>query len=217
MKQFDLIVFDWDGTLMDSAGVIVHSIQAACRDLGIAVPDDAACRYIIGLGLGEALQRLLPDLPEANYPKLVERYRHHYLIEDQTIPLFAGAEQVVRALRDAGYLLGVATGKSRKGLDRVLTSTGLGECFHATRCADECFSKPHPEMLEQLMDELGVVPERTLMVGDTIHDLQMANQARVAALAVSYGAHETDALLACAPRACVNSIEELDQWLQTCA
>lgn len=217
VKQFDLIVFDWDGTLMDSAGVIVASIQSACRDLGIPEPSDVACRHIIGLGLSEALRRLLPHLPEAEHPKLVERYRHHYLGQDQEIPLFAGADRLVRELHGAGYLLGVATGKSRKGLDRVLSSTGLGDYFHATRCADECFSKPHPEMLEQLMDELGATPARTLMVGDTIHDLQMANNAKVAGLAVSYGAHEKPELLRCEPRACVDTIEELGEWLKACA
>jgi phosphoglycolate phosphatase len=216
-KQFDLIVFDWDGTLMDSAGVIVASIQNAARDMGIAVPDDAACRHIIGLGLTEALMQLFPALPETEHPRLVERYRHHYLGQDAEIPLFAGADAVVRELHAADYLLGVATGKSRKGLDRVLGYTGLGAYFHATRCADECFSKPHPEMLEQLMDELGARRERTLMIGDTSHDLQMAGNAGVAALAVSYGAHDKQDLLSHAPLACVDSIEELRTWLATCA
>jgi len=212
-QQFDLIVFDWDGTLMDSAGAIVASIQGACRDLGLVVPSEQASRHIIGLGLTEAIAHLLPSLPEADYPKLVDRYRHHFLSQDADIPLFVGAERIVRDLNQAGFLLGVATGKSRRGLDRVLEQTGLGIYFHGTRCADECFSKPHPEMLEQLMDELGTTRQRTLMIGDTSHDLQMAQNAGVAALAVSYGAHPRDELLAHAPLACLDQIEELEQWL----
>jgi phosphoglycolate phosphatase len=212
-KNFDLIVFDWDGTLMDSAGVIVASIQNAARDMAIAAPDDAACRQIIGLGLTEALLQLFPDLPQAEHPRLVERYRHHYLGRDAEIPLFAGAEGIVRELHAGDFLLGVATGKSRKGLDRVLSYTGLGPYFHATRCADECFSKPHPEMLHQLMDELGASKERTLMIGDTSHDLQMASNAGVKALAVSYGAHDKEDLVAHQPLACIDTLEELQAWL----
>ena len=212
-KNFDLIVFDWDGTLMDSAGVIVASIQHAARDIGVAVPSDAACRQIIGLGLTEALTQLFPELAQDEHPRLVGRYRHHFLGQDAEIPLFAGADAVVRDLRAADYLLAVATGKSRRGLDRALDHSGLGAYFHATRCADECFSKPHPEMLEQLMQELGARPGRTLMIGDTSHDLQMANNAGVAALAVSYGAHDKHDLMTHGPLACVDNIEELKAWL----
>ena len=213
-KQFDLIVFDWDGTLMDSAGVIAASIQAACRDLGLAEPSEQAARHIIGLGLNEAIAHLLPALPAADYPRMVERYRHHYLGKDQDIPLFSGAERVVHDLHAAGFLLGVATGKSRRGLDRVLDHTGLRAYFHATRCADECFSKPHPEMLEQLMNQLGATRQRTLMIGDTSHDLQMAQNAGVPSLAVSYGAHLRADLLTHTPLACVDSILEMETWLR---
>lgn len=212
-KQFDLIVFDWDGTLMDSAGVIAASIRAACRDLGLAEPSELAARHIIGLGLNEAIAHLLPELPVADYPGFIERYRHHYLGKDEVIPLFAGAERVVRNLHGARFLLGVATGKSRRGLDRALEHTGLRAYFHGTRCADECFSKPHPEMLEQLMDTLGASRERTLMIGDTSHDLQMARNAGVPALAVSYGAHPRADLLTHTPLACMDSIAELEAWL----
>lgn len=215
-RNFDLIVFDWDGTLMDSAGVIVDSIQRAAADLGLAVPDDAACRQIIGLGLTEALQTLFPQLPAAWHPRLTERYRHHYLGRDARIPLFPGADALIRGLHARDILLGVATGKSRKGLNRVLGYTGLAGCFHATRCADECFSKPHPQMLEEIMEELGVGPRRTLLVGDTSHDLQMAANAGVAAVAVSYGAHPREDLLAHGPVACVDSVEELKAWLENC-
>ncbi len=214
-QNYDLIVFDWDGTLMDSAGAIVASIQGACQDLDLEVPSELACRHIIGLGLTEAIAHLLPTLTADDYPKLVDRYRHHFLGQDENIPLFDGAERIVRDLHQAGFTLGVATGKSRRGLDRVLEHTGLGVYFHATRCADECFSKPHPEMLEQLMEELGATRERTLMIGDTSHDLQMAQNAGVASLAVSYGAHPRNELLTHAPLACLDEIGELEQWLLT--
>jgi phosphoglycolate phosphatase len=216
-RNFDLIVFDWDGTLMDSAGVIVDSIRRAARDLGLPPPPEEDCRHIIGLGLSEALARLFPGLAHEAHPRLVERYRYHYLGRDAAIPLFPGAGALVRTLAKRDYLLAVATGKSRTGLDRVLRHTGLATCFHATRCADECFSKPHPQMLEELMDELGVRRERTLMVGDTSHDMQMAANAGVPALAVSYGAHAREDLLALNPLACVDSVEELKTWLETCA
>jgi phosphoglycolate phosphatase len=212
-KQFDLIVFDWDGTLMDSTATIVRSIQGACRDLGLAEPSDDAARHIIGLGLNEAIAQLLPELPESEFPHLIERYRYYYLGKDHEIPLFTGAEVVVRDLHAAGFLLGVATGKSRRGLDRGLDHTGLRPYFHATRCADECFSKPHPEMLEQLMDELGMARGRTLMIGDTSHDLLMAKNAGVASLAVSYGAHARADLLTHAPLECVGNIQEMETWL----
>lgn len=212
-QQFDLIVFDWDGTLMDSTAVIAGSIQAACKDLGLTVPSGQAARYIIGLGLNEAIAHLLPSLPDVDYPKLVERYRHYFLSRDADIPLFEGAERIVRDLHQAGFLLGIATGKGRHGLDRVLEQTGLRECFHETRCADECFSKPHPEMLHQLIGALGATSQRTLMIGDTSHDLLMAQNAGVAALAVSYGAHTRSDLLRLAPLACLDSIEDLEQWL----
>lgn len=214
-QQFDLIVFDWDGTLMDSAGVIAASIQASCLDLGLPVPSEQAARHVIGLGLQEAIAHLLPDLPLADYPKLVARYRHHFLGQDADIPLFDGAENLVRDLHQAGFLLGVATGKGRPGLERVLDQTGLRDYFHDSRCADECFSKPHPEMLQQLMQALGVTQQRTLMIGDTSHDLQMAQNAGVAAIGVSYGAHPRSDLIALSPLACLENIKELEQWLLT--
>jgi phosphoglycolate phosphatase len=212
-KRFELLVFDWDGTLMDSAGAIVFSIQAACADLGLPVPGEAAARHIIGLGLRDALTTLLPGLPEAEYPALVERYRHYYLARDREILLFEGAAETVRGLAAAGFLLAVATGKSRQGLNRALAHTGLGPYFHASRCADECHSKPHPSMLEEIMDELAAAPERTLMIGDTTHDLLMAANAGVSSLAVAYGAHPREDLEALAPVATVESLPELRQWL----
>lgn len=213
MKRYELIVFDWDGTLMDSAAMIVDSVQAAARDLGLVPPSDERARHIIGLGLDAALRYALPDLPEDHYGELVERYRHHYLSRDDQLTLFAGADALVRSLSESGFRLGVATGKSRRGLDRALEHTGLGGFFHATRCADECHSKPHPQMLEELMDEFAVAPAQTLMIGDTTHDLLMARNAGVDALGVSYGAHPVEALREAAPLYCAETVDALASWL----
>jgi phosphoglycolate phosphatase len=214
MKRYELIVFDWDGTLMDSAAMIVDSVQAAARDLGLEPPSDERARHIIGLGLEEALRYALPDLPEARYEELVERYRHHYLSRDHELVLFAGATALIDALAAKGCWLAVATGKSRRGLERALGQSGLGPFFHGTRCADECHSKPHPQMLEELMAELAVSPAQTLMVGDTTHDLLMAKNAGVDAVGVSYGAHPRAALEAADSRYLADSMTELDAWLR---
>lgn len=213
-KRFELLVFDWDGTLMDSAAAIVAAIQAAAGDLGIEPPSDERARHVIGLGLGDALRHAVPDLPEARYPQMVERYRYHYLSRDHELTLFAGAGELIAELAEDGFILAVATGKSRVGLDRALQVSGLGPFFHDSRCADECHSKPHPQMLEELMDAFAVTPERTLMIGDTTHDLQMARNAGVAALAVAYGAHPPEALDALEPLARLHAIEELRRWLK---
>ena len=212
-EKFDLIVFDWDGTLLDSAAAIVTAIQAASRDLGLPEPTDARARHVIGLGLGDALAHAVPELAPADYPRMVERYRHHYLAIDHELTLFPGVANLIRALSERGSRLGVATGKSRKGLDRALAHSDLGRYFDATRCADECHSKPHPQMLLEVMAAVGVAPERSLMVGDTTHDLQMAANAGVAALAVSFGAHPREVLLAHAPLACIDEPAGLAQWL----
>lgn len=213
-RRYELIVFDWDGTLMDSAAMIVDSVQAAARDLGLEPPSEQRARHIIGLGLGDALRHALPDLPEDHYPELVERYRHHYLSRDHQLVLFTGADELIRQLAEDGYLLSVATGKSRAGLDRALAHTGLGELFHGSRCADECHSKPHPQMIEELMAEFAVPPEQTLMIGDTTHDLLMAHNAGVDAVAVSYGAHTRDGLAEVAYRYCADSVADLKAWLR---
>jgi phosphoglycolate phosphatase len=213
-KQFDLLVFDWDGTVVDSAGHIVDSIQAACRDLDLAVPSPERARYIIGLGLADAMAYLLPDLPPTEYVRLADRYRFHYLAGDHRVTLFEGLREGLVQLHARGFLLGVATGKSRRGLDRALQDSGLQPFFHLSRCADEGFPKPHPEMLIYLMDMLGVAPQRTLMIGDTSHDLEMARAAGVTGLAVTYGAHEEASLRAFAPAACIASSPELIAWLQ---
>ena len=212
-KRFELIVFDWDGTLMDSAAAIVRAIQAAAVDLGLPAPTDARARHVIGLGLSDALHYAVPELAERDYPRMADRYRHHYLSGDHELALFDGTAELIGGLRERGHLLAVATGKSRKGLARALEFSGLQPYFHATRCADECFSKPHPAMLEELMDELGVVAESCLMIGDTTHDLQMAKNAGVAGLAVSFGAHPVGQLEAEAPLVCVHTPTELREWL----
>ncbi len=212
-KQFDLLIFDWDGTLMDSAGVIVDSIQRACEDIGLAAPSDRASRQIIGLGLIQALQTLLPDLPADAYPRLVERYRHHYLGRDQQIPLFDGVADGIRDLRERGFQLAVATGKSRLGLSRALDASGLGSWFAATRCADQTHSKPHPAMVLELLDELDAESAHALVIGDTSHDLLMASNAGVASLGVTYGAHEADDLQPHAPLALMPSFAEVHAWL----
>jgi phosphoglycolate phosphatase len=212
-KRFQLLVFDWDGTLMDSAGAIVASIRGACADLGLPVPTEEQARFIIGLGLNDAMAHILPALDQALYPRVAERYRHHFLLRDAEATLFAGAAETVRDLNDAGFLLAIATGKSRSGLERALDATGLAPYFHATRCADEGYSKPHPGMLMVLMSELGVAEERTLMIGDTTHDMAMAQSARVARLAVVYGAHAKRDLMNFEPVTCIAGIAELREWL----
>lgn len=212
-RQLDLIVFDWDGTLMDSTALIVMAIQAACRDLGVAEPDREQASYVIGLSLAGAMAAVAPALDPDSQARLAERYRYHYLARDHELMLFDGARSLLEDLRDQGYLLAVATGKARNGLNRVLSSSGLGELFDATRCADESFSKPHPAMLMELMDELAVVPARTIMIGDTTHDLLMAQNAGVASLAMSYGAHSIDDLHTGSPRAILHSVAELREWL----
>lgn len=213
-ERFELIVFDWDGTLMDSAGAIVSAIIAACQDLDLPVPTEARARHVIGLGLHDALAHAVPDLPEHHYPRMVERYRHHFLSADHELSLFPGAFDMIEWLAGEGRMLAVATGKSRTGLDRALAHTGLGSFFHSTRCADECFSKPHPAMLEEIMAELGVAPARVLMVGDTTHDLHMARNAGVAGLAVSFGAHPRAELEAAEAIDIVDTPAGLSQWLR---
>lgn len=214
-QRFDLIVFDWDGTLMDSTPTIAKCIQLSCEDLGLPVPDDSAASHVIGLGLKDALSYAAPTLDPADYPRLAERYRFHFLTRDADLVLFPGVLEMLEALQREHYFLGVATGKSRVGLQRALAATGLERLFDATRCADETFSKPHPAMLHELTRELGQDMERTVMIGDTTHDLQMASNAGAASIGVCYGAHPADALHAMTPLHCAMSVPELADWLAT--
>jgi phosphoglycolate phosphatase len=213
-RQFDLIVFDWDGTLFDSTALITRCIQAACADVGAVVPSDRDASYVIGMGLVEALQHAAPELPRERYKALAERYRHHYLAKQHELTLFDGTLELLRALKARQHWLGVATGKSRRGLDDVLARVELAGVFDATRTADETSSKPNPQMLLELMAELGVSAERTLMVGDTTHDLQLAANAGTASLGVSYGAHEPATFAEFAPRHVAHTVAELHHWLE---
>ncbi|MES2150392.1 MAG: HAD-IA family hydrolase [Pseudomonadota bacterium] len=212
-KQFDLIVFDWDGTLMDSTSTIVKCIQAAARDLGLPIPPDEAASHVIGLGLHEAMQAVMPNIAPAMTSRMVERYRFHYLSKDHELVLFHGVRDMLTELAHDGYFLAVATGKSRVGLNRAMNAVGLLSLFDATRCADETFSKPHPAMLQELTRELGQDLRRTVMIGDTTHDLLMANNAGAASVAVQYGAHPVEQLSACGPLYSAASVSQLHEWL----
>ena len=212
-RTFDLIAFDWDGTLFDSTSLIVQCIQDACRDLGITVPSQADAAYVIGLGLHDALKHAAPGLPAERYPELGARYRHHYMARQDELVLFDGTLAMLQALKQRSHWLAVATGKGRRGLDDALAHSQLKGLFDATRTADETAGKPHPLMLQELMAELGVPPERTLMIGDTTHDLQLARNAGTARVAVSYGAHEPEAFAAYEPLFIAHSTAELNAWL----
>jgi phosphoglycolate phosphatase len=213
-RRFRLLVFDWDGTLVDSTGIIAASIQQACCDLGLPVPLESAAKFVIGLGLADALRKVAPTLAAADYPRLSERYRHHYLARDADIPLFEGAREMLDELDARGHLLAVATGKSRVGLARALAHQRLEHRFVASRCADEGFPKPHPDMLLRLMERCEVSASETLMIGDTSHDLELARNAGANALAVTYGAHGADGLASHTAVAMVSSIAELRSWLE---
>ncbi len=211
--NFDLIAFDWDGTLFDSTKIIVRCIQAAVRDVGGTVPTDEAAGYVIGLGLMQALAHAAPDVPQEKYPELGARYRHHYIAHQNDISLFDGVLPLLAALKARGHILSVATGKSRHGLDEALQAVELKNRFDGSRTADETAGKPHPRMLHELMQEFGATAQRTLMIGDTTHDLQMALNAGCASVGVSYGAHESAAFGALNPRFVAHSVQELHDWL----
>ncbi len=198
---------------MDSTVGITASIQEAARDLGLAVPDRERASHVIGLGLLEALRTAVPELPQERYAEFAEAYRRHFRARQDDMELFPGVREMLAALQARGHRLAVATGKSRRGLDHQLGQTGLGAFFAASRCADETSPKPHPAMLIELMQELEVQRHEIVMIGDTSHDLGMAQSAGVDAVAVGYGAHPLDALSAWNPRASVRSVPELHEWL----
>ena len=212
-RRFDLIAFDWDGTLFDSTQIIVRCIQAAVKDVGGTVPTDEAASYVIGMALMQALAHAAPDVPPEKYPELANRYRFHYVQHQDDLSLFEGVLPMLADLRDAGHLITVATGKSRRGLDDVLHSKDLKGVFDGSRTADQTAGKPHPLMLQELMAEFDVLPERVLMIGDTTHDLQMAKNAGCASVGVSYGAHEPDAFHVLQPLVVAHSVRELHDWL----
>jgi phosphoglycolate phosphatase len=212
--SYRLIIFDWDGTLMDSTRLIASCLQCACRDLDLAVPEFADARFVIGLGLDDTVRYVAPGLDREGARRLVERYRHHFLMREHEAPLHAGVPEMLEELHGRGKRLAVATGKARRGLERALDATGLRERFEATRCADEGFAKPHPDMVLRLLECTGVDAADALLIGDTTHDLELASNAGVDAVACCYGAHERALLLTRAARAHVSSVEELRRWLE---
>jgi phosphoglycolate phosphatase len=212
-RQFDLIAFDWDGTLFDSTRIIVRCIQRAVVDVGGKMPSDKAAAYVIGLGLAQALAHAAPDVPTEKYPQLGARYRHHYIAHQSDLSLFEGVLPLLDELKARHHWLAVATGKSRRGLDDVLETVQLKGMFHGSRTADETAGKPHPLMLHELMREFGTTPARTLMIGDTTHDLQMAINAGCAAVGVSYGAHEPAEFDVLKPLFVARSVRDLHNWL----
>ena len=212
--KYRLLVFDWDGTIIDSAATIAECIRDASRELGLEVPERERASHVIGLGLHDAMRIAVPALPAQRYPEFVASYRKHFLARKDAMQLFEGMRALLAELSQK-HLLAVATGKGRAGLDRDLDYHGLKPLFTASRCADETNPKPHPAMLMELMDELSVQKERALMIGDTSHDLEMARAAGVDALAVTYGAHPEEGLRACGPLGCVSSVLQLREWLLT--
>ncbi len=212
-RQFDLIAFDWDGTLFDSTAIITRCIQRAVQDVGGAMPTREQASYVIGMALIPALAHAAPDVPREKHALLGERYRHHYFAHQHDISLFDGVLPMLAELKARHHWLTVATGKSRVGLDEALHAVELRQVFDGSRTADETAGKPSPLMLHELMREFGVEPERTLMIGDTTHDLQMAVNAGCASIGVSYGAHEPDAFHALKPLHIAHSVRELHDWL----
>lgn len=212
-RRFDLIAFDWDGTLFNSTAAITLSIQDAVRDLGFEPPSNERASYVIGMALGAALAHAAPHVPEPLRPELSRRYTQHYLRRQQELTLFDGALALLHALKSSGHLIAVATGKSRVGLNNVLEHVDLKGMFDATRTADETASKPAPLMLQELMAQLDVSAERTLMIGDTTHDLQMALNAGCPSVGVAWGAHPLEMLTPLKPDFMAHTMDELHGWL----
>ncbi len=213
-RRFDLIAFDWDGTLFDSTALIVHSIQAACRDMRLPVPDDERASWVIGLSLQGAMAHAVPDISKEQIPQMVERYRFHYLARQHDLTLFPGVVAMLHALKKRHHWLAVATGKSRAGLDEALHDVQLKGLFDGTRTADETRSKPDPQMLVELMRQFGTAPDRTLMIGDTTHDLQLAANAGMPSVAVAYGAHPPSEFAVHSPLFVAESVADLAAWLE---
>lgn len=213
-RRFDVLIFDWDGTLFDSIDWIVDCLQQAASDSSIPAPPYEAAKAVIGLGLREALQVLFPEEAPHQLETLMNCYRQRYLAKEiDASDLFEGVTEMLYQLREREFLLAIATGKARLGLDRALRATGISHLFSATRCADESASKPHPAMLQQIIASLGGSGDRAVMIGDTTHDLQMAKNAEIAGIAVAGGAHSWDALAAMRPIACLSDIRELPLFI----
>jgi phosphoglycolate phosphatase len=212
-RRFDLVVFDWDGTIMDSTGLIAECIRKAAEAAGLPPPDESAAKAVIGLSVADSVRRLFKHADATAHATFAAYYRAYFMARDHALPLYDGMRELLAELDANGRLLAVATGKSRRGLDRALAHSGLAGRFHATRCADEGFAKPHPDMLYHLMRVTGVEAGRTLMIGDTTHDLELAANAGTLAVGVSYGAHSKGELVAARPLAVADSVAQLRDWL----
>lgn len=214
-KKYSLIIFDWDGTLMDSSAYITSCMQVAISECNGELRSDAQVRDIIGLSLAEAIQVLYPDADDFFIQQVVTAFRIQFMLPDrEPSALFEGAQEMLETLVQQGYDLAIATGKSRQGLDKVLSETGLSDYFPITRCADEAFSKPHPKMLEEVLVDHNLNVERALMIGDTEYDIQMANNAKMDSLAVSFGVHDLPRLLRANPLGYVDALIEIPSWLE---
>lgn len=216
-KQYKVLIFDWDGTLVDSIGRIVESISAAATKCDLPSLDEVAIKGIIGLGLPEAISVLYPCVTDVRMMEAFRRaYADHFLgLEVQPSSLYPGVVEALQLFRDQGYMLAVATGKGRRGLDRVLHGHGWMDFFDVTRCADETASKPDPQMVHEILAHCGARPEQALMIGDSVFDLEMARRAGVDSVAVAYGAQSIDVLRGCSPCLAINHFSELGDWLRS--
>jgi len=213
-KKFQLIVFDWDGTLADSETCIIDAMQLAAADAELPMCSDVHIRDVIGLSLDVAIETLFPEAEITVRRSVADRYREHYFsTSTSAVPVFEGVVDILEKLNQENYFLAVATGKSRRGLDRSLSETGLNKYFHTTRCADETISKPNPQMLIEIIDFFGLEAVNALMIGDSEYDLQMANNAGMESVAVSYGVHDVERLQQCGPLAIIHNITELSDFL----
>jgi phosphoglycolate phosphatase len=213
VRQFDLIVWDWDGTIADSTGMITQALIKAAAEAGLPALSEARARSIIGLGLRESIEVLFGDIPNFQAQALITHYNQHYYAAENTILLFSGIAETIASIARKGCKQAVATGKGRRGLNTALQQSGLAKYFSATKTVDECFSKPHPQMLDELMDELVVMPERTLMIGDSQYDMQMGKNAGVITAAVTYGSQTATHLQQYSPNYMFNDVTTLSAWL----
>jgi len=213
-NQFDLIIFDWDGTLVDSIEWIARCLKKAGELCGLPAPEHQAAKEVIGLSIDKAMKKLYPDTDGRTQAMLIKHYSHEYFTHTVSRDdLFAGVYAMLHQLRDEGFQLAVATGKTRAGLDEALTGTGTWELFCATRCADETASKPDPRMLNEIMGHVRASRGRTLMVGDSVHDLEMARNARIASVAVTCGAHPPESLKQFQPLLCLDQPIQLLEYI----
>ena len=213
MKQFDLVVWDWDGTIADSTGMITQALIKAADEAGLPALSEARARSIIGLGLRESIEVLYGDIPEFQAQALASNYQRNYYAGENTMVLFDGIADTIATIDRKGCKQAVATGKGRRGLNSALQLSGLSKFFNATKTVDECFSKPHPQMLDELMDELVVMPARTLMIGDSQYDMQMGKNAGVITAAVSYGSQTASHLQQYSPDYLFHDVATLSAWL----